>query len=408
MLESSRSDGQTSGFGARLDQGGQLDEELPRAQRWSSTIVIVGVPKEVKNRESRVAATPSGVAEFVSRGHVVLVERDAGAGSGFSNDAYEAAGARMIDTHAEVFARAAMILKVKEPVADEYPLLREGQILFTYLHLAADEPLTLELMKRRVQAVAYETVQLSDGALPLLTPMSEVAGRMAIQIGAHYLEGPNGGRGVLLGGVPGVPPAHVTIIGGGVVGTNAAQIALGMGASVTILDLNIERLHHLEETLHGKLFTVASNRQHIADAVADADLVIGGVLIAGARAPKLVTREMISAMRPGAVVVDVAIDQGGCIETARPTTHTEPTYLVDEVIHYCVTNMPGAAPRTSTFALTNVTLPYALELADLGLYDAARRDPALAKGVNVLNGTVTYPAVAHAFNLPSANWDAVA
>lgn len=370
--------------------------------------MIVGVPKEVKNRENRVSATPSGVAEFIARGHVVLVEHEAGTGSGFSDAEYEHAGARIIDTHDEVFARSAMILKVKEPTADEYPLLREGQVLFTYLHLAADEPLTLELMKRRVQAVAYETVQPDNGSLPLLTPMSEVAGRMAIQVGAHYLERTNGGRGVLLGGVPGVPPANVVVVGGGVVGTNAAQIALGMGAAVTILDLNVDRLRELDHALHGRLTTIVSNKSALAAAVKDADLVIGGVLIAGAKAPKLVTREMIATMKPGAVVVDVAIDQGGCIETARPTTHSDPTYLVDGVIHYCVTNMPGAAPRTSTLALSNVTLPYALELADYGLHDAARRDAALAKGINVLNGTITYPAVARAFGLPSASWDAVA
>jgi alanine dehydrogenase len=370
--------------------------------------VIIGVPKEVKNFENRVAATPSGVAEFVAHGHVVFVERDAGLGSGFSDAEYELAGARLVDTHEEVFARSAMIVKVKEPTPAEFPMLREGQILFTYLHLAADEPLTLELMKRRVQAVAYETVQPSNGSLPLLTPMSEVAGRMAIQVGAHYLERTYGGRGVLLGGVPGVPPANVVVVGGGVVGANAAQIALGMGAAVTILDLNVERLYQLEQTLHGRLNTIVSNRRSLADAVKDADLVIGGVLIAGAKAPKLVTREMIAAMRPGSVVIDVAIDQGGCIETARPTTHSDPTYLVDGVTHYCVTNMPGAAPRTSTLALSNVTLPFALELADFGLYDAAKRDSALAKGINVLNGTITYPAVARAFGLQSASWDAVA
>ena len=370
--------------------------------------MIIGVPKEVKNFESRVAATPSGVVEFVAHGHVVLVERGAGDGSGFLDMEYERAGARMIATHDEVFARAAMIVKVKEPTPDEFSLLREGQILFTYLHLAADEPLTLELMKRRVQAVAYETVQPENGSLPLLTPMSEVAGRMAIQVGAHYLERTSGGRGVLLGGVPGVQPANVVVVGGGVVGTNAAQIALGMGADVTILDLNVERLRDLDHSLHGRLHTIASSRHSLAEAVREADLLIGGVLIAGAKAPKLVSREMVSTMRRGSVIVDVAIDQGGCIETARPTTHSDPIYLIDGVIHYCVTNMPGAAPRTSTIALSNVTMPFALELADFGLYDAAKRDTALARGINVLNGTITYPAVAQAFGLQSANWDAVA
>jgi alanine dehydrogenase len=281
-------------------------------------------------------------------------------------------------------------------------------LLFTYLHLAADEPQTRALIARRVQAVAYETVQLANGTLPLLTPMSEVAGRMAVQVGAHYLERTQGGRGMLLGGVPGVPGANVAIVGGGVVGTNAAQMALGMGANVTILDRNVERLRFLDQVLHGRIHTLASNRDNVAATVKDADFVIGGVLIAGAKAPKLVTATMIASMRPGSVVVDVAIDQGGCIETARPTSHSDPTYVVDGVTHYCVTNMPGAVPRTSTLALSNVTLPYALELADLGLAEAAKQDAALAKGINVLNGTVTYQAVAEAFGLPYAPWERVA
>ncbi len=305
----------------------------------------------------------------------------------------------MIDTHEAVFERAEMIVKVKEPIAEEYDLLRPDQLLFTYLHLAAEEALTRALMRNRVKAVAYETVQLRNGVLPLLTPMSEVAGRMAVQVGAHYLERTQGGRGMLLGGVPGVPGANVVIVGGGVVGTNAAQMALGMGANVTILDRNVERLRYLDQVLHGRIHTLASNRQNVAAAVREADVMIGGVLIAGAKAPKLVTREMIGTMRPGAVVIDVAIDQGGCIETAKPTSHSDPIYTVDGVIHYCVTNMPGAVPRTSTFALSNVTLPYALELADLGLDEAITRDPVLAKGVNVLDGRVTYAAVAEAFGL---------
>jgi alanine dehydrogenase len=370
--------------------------------------MIVGVPKEVKDRENRVSTTPAGVLEYTARGHQVLVERSAGAGSGFSDAEYEAAGASLCAAHADVFARAEMIVKVKEPVAAEYDLLRPGQLLFTYLHLAADEPQTRALMRRRVQAVAYETVQLDNGPLPLLTPMSEVAGRMAVQVGAHYLERTHGGRGTLLGGVPGVPGANVVVIGGGVVGTNAAQMALGMGANVWVLDRNVERLRYLDQVLHGRVHTLASNRQNIAEAVREADLVIGGVLIAGAKAPKLVTEPMIASMRPGSVVIDVAIDQGGCIATAKPTSHSDPTYLVDGVIHYCVTNMPGAVPRTSTLALSNVTLPYALELADLGLFAAAQRDEALAKGINVLNGTVTYQAVAEAFGLPFASWEAVA
>lgn len=370
--------------------------------------MIVGVPREVKDRESRVSTTPGGVHEFIARGHRVLVERGAGTGSGFSDDEYESAGAELVVGHAEVFAAAEMIVKVKEPVADEYDLLRPHQLLFTYLHLAADEAQTRALMRQRVQSVAYETVQLANGSLPLLTPMSEVAGRMAVQVGAHYLERTQGGRGMLLGGVPGVPGANVVVVGAGVVGTNAAQIALGMGANVTIVDRNVERLRQLDLMLHGRSHTLASNKANIAEAVRDADLVVGGVLIAGAKAPKLVTRPMIESMRAGSVVVDVAIDQGGCIETARPTSHSDPTYLVDGVIHYCVTNMPGAVPRTSTLALSNVTLPYALELADLGLVGAATVDSALAKGINVLNGVVTYEAVAEAFGLPYQPWQAVA
>lgn len=370
--------------------------------------MIVGVPKEVKDRESRVSTTPAGVTEFVTRGHSVLVERTAGAGSGFADAEYERAGAQLVDGHAEVFARAEMIVKVKEPVPAEYDLLRPNQLLFTYLHLAADEPQLRALMRNRVKAVAYETVQLANGSLPLLTPMSEVAGRMAAQVGAHYLERTQGGRGMLLGGVPGVPGANVVVIGGGVVGTSAAQIALGMGANVTIVDRNVERLRQLDLLLHGRSHTLASNKQNIGEAVRDADLVIGAVLIAGAKAPKLVTREMVASMRTDSVVVDVAIDQGGCIETARPTSHSDPIYRVDGVIHYCVTNMPGAVPRTSTLALSNVTLPYALELADLGLERAAQADAALARGINVLNGVVTYEAVAEAFGLPYQPWQTVA
>ncbi|MGH2561958.1 MAG: alanine dehydrogenase [Thermomicrobiales bacterium] len=367
--------------------------------------MIVGVPTEVKDLENRVSTTPGCVAEYIYRGHEVLVEEGAGTGSGFSNQEYAEAGATLVATHDEVFARAEMIVKVKEPVAAEYELLRPNQLLFTYLHLAADEPQTRALVKRRVQAVAYETVQLANGSLPLLTPMSEVAGRMSVQVGAHYLEQTNGGVGLLLGGVPGVPGANVVIIGGGVVGTNAAQIAIGLGGNVTVVDKNIDRLRYLDEILHGRIHTLASTKHNVTTVVRDADLVIGGVLIAGAKAPKLVTAGMIKSMRPGSVVVDVAIDQGGCIETAKPTSHSDPTYLVDDVIHYCVTNMPGAVPRTSTLALSNVTLPYALELADHGLVDAARRDAALAKGINVLNGKVTYQAVAEAFGLDFTPWE---
>lgn len=360
--------------------------------------MIVGIPKEIKDNENRVSTTPSGVAEYVSRGHQVIVERSAGTGSGFADAEYVAAGAELVDTHAEVFARADMIVKVKEPIEPEYGLMRENQILYTYLHLAAEERLTKVLVDQKVASIAYETVEMPNRSLPLLTPMSEVAGRMAVQVGAHYLEKVHGGRGLLLGGVPGVPGAEVVIVGGGVVGINAAQMALGMGANVTIIDLSIDRLRYLDQVLHGRIHTLASNRGNIADAVRTADLVIGGVLIPGAKAPKLVTAEMVSTMRDGSVIVDVAIDQGGCIETVRPTSHSNPTFVVDGVVHYCVTNMPGAVPRTSTFALSNVTLPYGLKLADQGL-DAVKSDPALAKGVNVLNGQVTYPAVAEAFGL---------
>jgi len=361
--------------------------------------MIVGVPKEVKDRESRVSMTPAGVHEYVAHGHTVLVETGAGEGSGISDSDYAAVGARILPTHEGVFAEAEMIVKVKEPTPAEFDLLRPNQLLFTYLHLANDEPLTRTLMERNVQAVAYETVQLANGPLPLLTPMSEVAGRMSVQVGAFYLQRPNGGRGVLLAGVPGVPGAEVVIVGGGVVGTNAAQIALGMGANVTILDNNIDRLRYLDDILHGRIHTLASNAHSLAEAVAKADLVIGSVLIPGRRAPKLVTEAMVRSMRPGSVLVDVAIDQGGCIETSKPTSHSDPTFEIDGVVHYCVTNMPGAVPRTSTFALSNVTLPYGLALADHGLADAVRRDAALAKGVNVLNGHVTHPGVAEALGL---------
>jgi alanine dehydrogenase len=362
--------------------------------------MIVGVPREVKDRENRVSVTPAGAREFVSHGHTVIVEVAAGQGSGFSDAEYAAAGAELVPTHEEVFERAGMVVKVKEPVPDEYALLRPGQILFTYLHLAANEPLTRALIERRVRAVAYETVQNGTGALPLLTPMSEVAGRMSIQVGAHFLERTYGGRGMLLGGVPGVPGAEVVILGGGVVGTNAAQMALGLGANVTIVDRSVDRLRFLDQVLHGRIHTLASNAHNVAEAVQTADLVIGGVLIAGARAPRLVTAEMVGSMRPGAVLVDVAIDQGGCFETSHPTSHSDPVFEVGGVIHYCVTNMPGAVPRTSTFALSNVTLPYGLAIADEGLDRAIGLDPDLAHGANVLDGQVVHPGVADAFRLP--------
>jgi alanine dehydrogenase len=361
--------------------------------------MLVGVPKEVKDHEFRVAATPSGVREYVWRGNQVLVQRGAGEGSGFTDPEYVDVGAELVDTAEEVFARAGMILKVKEPVPAEFDLLRPGQLLFTYLHLAADEPLTRALMRNGVQAVAYETVQLDSGVLPLLTPMSEVAGRMSVQVGAHHLEKAHGGNGTLLGGIPGVPGAHVVIIGGGVVGANAAQIALGMGANVTIIDKSLDRLRQLDTMLHGRINTLAANTDNVAAAVARADLAIGAVLLPGAKAPKIVSEEMVASMRPGSVVVDVAIDQGGCIATARPTTHSAPTYVQHGVVHYCVTNMPGAVPRTSTIGLANATLPYGLLLADLGLAGAVTEDPELALGVNVLNGQITHPGVGEAFGL---------
>ena len=362
--------------------------------------MIIGIPREVKDRENRVSATPVAVHEYISQGHDVVVETGAGAGSGFADDEYAAEGAEIVGTHAEVFARADMIVKVKEPIAEEYDLLREGQILYTYLHLANDEPLTRTLIERKVQAIAYETVQLENRHLPLLAPMSEVAGRMSVQVGAHYLESPSGGVGTLLGGVPGVAPAEVVVIGGGAVGTNAAKMALGLGANVTIIELSLERLRYLDDVLHGRINLLASNRKTIADAVSNADLVIGSVLIPGARAPKLVTADMVSAMTPGSVMVDVAIDQGGCFETSKPTTHSNPTFLVDGVIHYCVTNMPGAVARTSTLALSTVTVPYGIRVANQGFIAAVSGDAALGRGVNVMDGKVTYKGVADAFDLP--------
>ncbi len=362
--------------------------------------MIIGIPREVKDRENRVSATPVAVHEYISQGHDVVVETGAGAGSGFADDEYAAEGAEIVGTHAEVFARADMIVKVKEPIAEEYDLLREGQILYTYLHLANDEPLTRTLIERKVQAIAYETVQLENRHLPLLAPMSEVAGRMSVQVGAHYLESPSGGVGTLLGGVPGVAPAEVVVIGGGAVGTNAAKMALGLGANVTIIELSLERLRYLDDVLHGRINLLGSNRKRIADAVSNADLVIGSVLIPGARAPKLVTADMVSAMTPGSVMVDVAIDQGGCFETSKPTTHSNPTFLVDGVIHYCVTNMPGAVARTSTLALSTVTVPYGIRVANQGFIAAVSGDAALGRGVNVMDGKVTYKGVADAFDLP--------
>ncbi len=360
--------------------------------------MIVGVPKEIKDNEYRVAMTPGGVMQMVGMGHEVWVETHAGDGSGFTDDEFARVGAKIVPTAADAWA-ADFVVKVKEPQSTEFQFLRPDLVLFTYLHLAAEKTLTRAMLESGVTGIAYETVELASGYLPLLTPMSEVAGRMSIQVGAHYLERMNGGRGKLLGGIPGVRSADVIIIGGGVVGTNAAQVALGMGAHVVIIDLNLDRLRYLEEVLHGRLTTLSSNPLTIAEAVKRADLLIGAVLVKGAKAPKLVTREMINTMNPGSVVVDVAVDQGGCIETTRPTTHSNPTFYVKDVLHYCVTNMPGAVPRTSTYGLSNATLPYMVKLANLGAEAAIRKDPALALGVNTCKGKVVYPAVAEAFDL---------
>jgi alanine dehydrogenase len=358
----------------------------------------IGVAKEIKPDEYRVALTPAGALELIHQGHDVVVEATAGDGSAFSDEVYTRVGAR-IGSVDEVWESSDLVLKVKEPVESEYGRLRDGLILFTYLHLAADEPLTRALVDSGIAAVAYETVETGNRALPLLAPMSEVAGRLAGQAGAYFLEKPLGGRGLLLGGIPGVAPGNVVVIGGGIVGYNAAIIALGLGAQVTILERSIDRMRHLEEILSGRVTLLMSSSLQIEASVADADLVIGAVLIPGALAPKLVTREMISGMKSGSVVVDVAIDQGGCFETSRATTHSEPVYLVDDVTHYCVANMPGAVPITSTKALTNATLPYVEAVAEHGLRDAVARDEALAKGVNVLEGKVTYEAVAEAHSL---------
>ncbi len=356
--------------------------------------MIIGVPKEIKISENRVGMTEAGVRQLVKEGHTLYVEKDAGIGSGISNEQYEQAGAKILDTKKEVYDKAQMIMKVKEPLPDEYDLMKENQILYTYLHLAAEPKLTKVLCERKVKAVAYETIQHADGSLPLLTPMSEVAGRMATQVGAFYLQKDHGGKGILLGGVTGVKPAKVTIIGGGVVGTNAAKMAVGLGANVTILDVNTKRLEYLDDIFQGRCQTLFSNVQNIEEATIDSDLLVGGVLITGHKAPTLVTKAMISKMRKGSVVVDVAVDQGGCIETCKPTSHQNPTYEVDGVIHYCVPNMPGVVPRTSTYALTNVTLKYASMLAAMGVEEACARDKALYKGVNVYSGHVAYEPVA--------------
>jgi alanine dehydrogenase len=356
--------------------------------------VIVGLPKEIKDNEYRVGLTPAGVRALTEAGHRVIVENNAGEGSGFENALYERAGATILDSADEIWGQGEMIVKVKEPIEPEYPRMREGQLLFTYLHLAPDHKLTGELLQRKVTGVAYETITDKRGTLPLLTPMSEVAGRMAIQVGAHYLEKMSGGRGILLGGVPGVPAARVVIIGGGVVGTNAAKMAVGLGAHVTIIDNNLERLRELDDIFLSKISTLASSAYMIHDAISQADLIVGAVLVPGAAAPRLVTRSMLKDVPNGAVIVDVAVDQGGCIETTHPTTHSNPTYYVEGVLHYCVANMPGAVPRTSTFALTNATLPYTLKLANRGFAAAIANDQGLKAGVNTYAGKLTYEAVA--------------
>jgi alanine dehydrogenase len=360
---------------------------------------VVGIPKEIKDMEGRVSMQPDGVAELVHNGHEVYVQAGAGKGAGFSDEEYEEAGGHVVDGPDEVFETADLIVKVKEPVPEEYDRFREGQQLFTYLHLAADKGLTEFLMERKINSIAYETVETSDGSLPLLTPMSEVAGRMSVQAAAHHLESPQGGAGLLLGGVPGTPAAKVTIIGGGVVGTEAAKIAIGMRALVSVLDISPKRLAYLSDIFEGRADLVIPNRARTAAYVRQADVVIGAVLVHGAKAPKLVTREMVASMRPGSVVADVAIDQGGCIETARPTTHSDPTYVEEGVVHYCVANILGAVARTSTLALASATLPYLIRIADKGIEDAAAEDEALAKGLSTLGGDLVSEPVAEAHDL---------
>jgi alanine dehydrogenase len=364
--------------------------------------MIVGVPTEIKDNENRVAMVPGGVAQLVARGHTVLVQRGAGSGSGFPDQAYADKGAKIVADAKEIFQRADMIVKVKEPLPPEYPLIKRDQILFTYFHFAASEELTRAMIKTGAVCVAYETIMDAHGRLPLLTPMSEVAGRMAAQIGAYYLQKPEGGRGVLLGGVPGVPYSDVVIIGGGVVGTQAAWMAAGLGARVTILDISLDRLRYLDDVMPDNVTTLHSNPDSILGACRRADLLIGAVLIEGAKAPVLVPRSYLKEMKEGSVIVDVAVDQGGCIETTKPTTHSNPTYVVDGVLHYCVANMPGAVPRTSTYALTNATIPYAIRLADGGVGRSILEEPGFAQGINVIRGKVTHPGVAEAFGLELA------
>jgi alanine dehydrogenase len=369
--------------------------------------MIIGVPKEIKDNENRVAVIPATVQALVAHGHTVLVQKGAGAGSGIADQAFAAAGGRIVASARQVWKGAELVLKVKEPLPPEYSLLRPGQILFTYLHLAADKPLTEALLHRQVIGIAYETIETMDGRLPLLEPMSEVAGRMAVHVAATYLAKPLGGRGVLLGGVPGVPPATVVILGGGIVGYNAARVAAGMGSWVYLLDKNPVRMRYLDEVLPENVTTIMSSRMSLESCLRRADVLIGAVLIHGAKAPRLVTRDMLKLMQPGAVIVDVAVDQGGCCETTRPTTHSDPVYIVDGVVHYCVANMPGAYARTSTFALTNVTTPYAVEIAGKGWHQAALENPEIAKGLNLIRGHVTHQPVATAHRLRYVPWTKV-
>lgn len=357
----------------------------------------IGIPKEIKNNESRVGMTPAGVLELTHRGHTVFVQSGAGLGSGFPDEEYKRVGARILDTIGQVYSMSEMIVKVKEPIKEEYGMVQKGQVIFTYFHFASSERLTQAMIDSRAVCVAYETVEDEDGSLPLLTPMSEVAGRMAIQQGAKYLEKPVKGRGVLLGGVPGVPPGRVLVLGAGTVGIQAAKMAAGLGAHVTILDVNMKRLRYVNDVMPSHVVTEFSSEYNIRKHVRSHDLIVGGVLLKGGKAPKLITRDMLKTMRPGTVIVDVAVDQGGCVETTRPTTHENPTYLIDDVVHYCVANMPGAVPYTSTMALTNVTLPYVLSLADKGWERACREDASLQKGLNIVKGEIVYEELLEAF-----------
>jgi alanine dehydrogenase len=373
---------------------------LQHSLQERETVMIIGIPKEIKDHEYRVSLTPEGAATLRQSGHEVWLEPSAGQGSGFSDDEYRKAGALIARSKNEVFEKADMIVKVKEPLLSECPLFRPGQVLFTYLHLAALPELTKALLDMKLTAVARETIEAKDGSLPMLKPMSEIAGRMSVQIGAQYLEKTHGGCGLLLGGVPGVAPATVTVLGAGVVGSAATRIAVGMGAQVRVISLDVEQLRYLDDQYQGRIVTLTSTTAAIEDAVQSADLVIGAVLIPGAKAPKLVSRSLVSRMKPGSVIVDVSVDQGGCVETTRPTTHSDPVYVVDGVVHYCVANMPGIVPRTSTYALTNATLPYLLQLAGDGVERAIRSDVGLAKGVNLKDGKVTHRGVAEAHGLP--------